>query len=110
MTKKQALQEDDELGQYVRFLRSYAGKPGKAASARWHNLCALWRRDNGMRYAGERFAKCKYCQIVFKLVDLTIDHVVPKSRGGKSEMRNYVLACEPCNKNKANFLLDEWRR
>lgn len=32
----------------------------------------------------------------------TVDHVVPQSRGGKSESRNLVLACQPCNKKKGN--------
>jgi len=107
-TKKQIIEESEELKQYKQFLRSYKAAPGKQATKRWHLICALWRRNNGTRWSGERFAQCRYCQSTFKLVDLTVDHVVPKSRGGKSDMKNLVLACEPCNRKKANQLIGEY--
>ena len=34
--------------------------------------------------------------------DLTIDHVIPRSRGGVSSWENCVLACMSCNKRKAD--------
>ena len=108
-TEDVVVDEEAELAQYSQFLRTYRHTVGRQASARWHTLCALWRRDNGRRFSGERFASCRYCQMTYKLIDLTVDHVIPKSRGGKSNMSNYVLACEPCNKSKANLLLSEWR-
>ena len=108
MTRKQIAQEEDELAQYSHYLRTYKRSVGKQANARWHLLCALWRRDGGTRYGHERFARCKYCQIVYKLIEMTVDHVVPKSRGGKSEISNYAIACEPCNRAKANLLIGEW--
>jgi len=43
---------------------------------------------------------CQYCGKIFKSNDLTIDHVFPKSRGGKSEWKNVAVACVPCNTNK----------
>ena len=68
----------------------------------------LWHRFNGTQFEGEKFSKCFYCQIVFRLFDMTIDHVMPRSRGGKSNMKNYVLACRTCNGAKANMTLDEF--
>ena len=38
---------------------------------------------------------------------LTLDHVVPRSRGGDSVWENVVTACAPCNHRKGNRLLDE---
>ncbi len=35
---------------------------------------------------------------------LTIDHVIPRALGGSDELSNLVLACEPCNKKKADSL------
>lgn len=35
-----------------------------------------------------------------KLILLTIDHVVPKSKGGPDNIGNYQLLCEPCNRRK----------
>src|SRR4249920_937596 len=40
---------------------------------------------------------------------LTLDHVVPRSRGGDSVWENVVTACSPCNLKKGNRTLDEAR-
>jgi 5-methylcytosine-specific restriction endonuclease McrA len=53
----------------------------------------LFKRD---RYT------CQYCGNQPGPEALTIDHVLPKSRGGKSEWTNCVLACLPCNARKAD--------
>jgi len=54
---------------------------------------------------------CQYCGHQFRsevaMRDLTIDHVMPKSRGGKSTWENCVLACIDCNKVKADRTPDE---
>ena len=43
---------------------------------------------------------CQYCGITGER--LTIDHVIPKSRGGKTNFENCVGACKTCNAKKAN--------
>ncbi len=48
----------------------------------------------------DRFS-CQYCG---KSSDLTFDHVVPRSRGGRTTWENVVAACSPCNLAKANRL------
>lgn len=45
---------------------------------------------------------CQYCQRVFAVRELTLDHVVPRSRGGRSSWTNLVTACGPCNHRKAS--------
>lgn len=45
---------------------------------------------------------CIYCGVQPGPEELTIDHVMPKSRGGGSTWENCVLACVECNKRKAN--------
>ena len=45
---------------------------------------------------------CQYCRKKFSSDLLTIDHVTPKSFGGKSVWSNCVLCCVPCNSRKAN--------
>jgi len=47
---------------------------------------------------------CQYCG---SLKELTIDHVVPVSRGGKSTFENCVTACKQCNNKKSNKLPSE---
>ncbi len=44
--------------------------------------------------------KCAYCGI--KDVRLTIDHIVPKAKGGKSTFENCVASCKPCNSRKGH--------
>jgi 5-methylcytosine-specific restriction endonuclease McrA len=43
---------------------------------------------------------CQYCGIRFPRVDLNLDHVVPRSRGGKTTWENVVCSCIPCNLHK----------
>ncbi len=43
---------------------------------------------------------CHYCQKKFKPAELTMDHVVPVARGGRSNPGNVVAACKPCNQSK----------
>jgi len=50
---------------------------------------------------------CQYCGEQRALRDLTIDHVVPRSRGGRSTWENCVVACVSCNSRKANRLPEE---
>ncbi|OLP15769.1 HNH endonuclease [Leptolyngbya sp. 'hensonii'] len=47
---------------------------------------------------------CQYCGSTRKL---TLDHVIPKSKGGPHTWDNVVTACEPCNLKKGNQLLHE---
>jgi 5-methylcytosine-specific restriction endonuclease McrA len=50
---------------------------------------------------------CQYCGTVLSSSDLTLDHVVPRSRGGSSSWENLVACCHPCNRRKGNHLLGE---
>jgi 5-methylcytosine-specific restriction endonuclease McrA len=50
---------------------------------------------------------CQYCGKKFSRADLTIDHVVPRSRGGKDSWENVVLACVKCNVQKGDRLPQE---
>ncbi|MDP8910481.1 MAG: HNH endonuclease [Actinomycetota bacterium] len=49
--------------------------------------------------------RCVYCGT--SEGRLTLDHVVPRSRGGDSVWENVVTACAPCNHRKGNRLLEE---
>jgi len=44
--------------------------------------------------------KCAYCSA--KKDKLTIDHIVPRSRGGSTDFENCVAACKPCNNKKGD--------
>jgi len=51
---------------------------------------------------------CYYCGRKFKPSELTMDHVVPLSRGGDSEKINIVACCKECNTKKRSCLPVEW--
>lgn len=51
----------------------------------------------------DRFA-CQYCGEGFRSEELTFDHVIPRSRGGRTSWSNVVTACQQCNLAKGNRL------
>lgn len=50
---------------------------------------------------------CAYCGYTGAGRELTIDHVVPRSRGGRTVWENVVTACAPCNRRKGDRMPDE---
>ncbi len=57
-----------------------------------------------------RLAKgvCHYCGRLTSSRELTMDHIVPLARGGKSIKGNVVTACKECNNKKKQLLPMEW--
>ena len=60
---------------------------------------ALFRRDGQL---------CLYCGDKFSGAQLTRDHVLPLSRGGKDNWENVVTACYRCNNQKGSKTPEEW--
>lgn len=73
-------------------LKAYVAVPYKRIMISRKNIL---RRD--------RF-RCQYCGSREKL---TVDHVIPKSRGGRDTWENLVAACTPCNNRKGNRTPEE---
>ena len=46
---------------------------------------------------------CYYCKERFSPKELTMDHIVPLSRGGRSTKNNIVPCCKSCNNKKKNL-------
>ncbi|MFN3966146.1 MAG: HNH endonuclease [Endomicrobiia bacterium] len=61
-------------------------------------------RRNIYEHYGHR---CCYCGKKFPINELNLDHVVPRSRGGKTEWTNVVTSCIKCNLKKGNSLPEE---
>lgn len=47
--------------------------------------------------------RCQYCGERFPSEELTYDHVIPRSKGGKTEWENILTACVACNARKKNL-------
>lgn len=61
-------------------------------------------RKNIFLRDGER---CMYCGERFRPQELTLDHIVPRSRGGKNSWDNLVACCAKDNHRKGDRLLEE---
>tara|TARA_B100001123_G_scaffold98376_1_gene113180 strand:+ start:47 stop:601 length:555 start_codon:yes stop_codon:yes gene_type:complete len=75
-------------------LKEYISTHRKPAFTRFN----VFLRDN---------FKCQYCYKRYAVKNLTFDHLVPKSRRGKTVWKNVVSACTYCNLKKGNRLLIE---
>ncbi len=68
-----------------------------------HQTRALSRKNILMR---DRYT-CQYCHRTLPSAELTLDHVVPRSRSGESNWENLVACCNPCNNRKGSRTPDE---
>ena len=50
---------------------------------------------------------CQYCGMTPGRYELTVDHVVPRSKGGGHSWENLTTACKACNYKKGNQLLED---
>jgi 5-methylcytosine-specific restriction protein A len=76
-------------------IRTERAKARELRKSRW------WQRKTAS-------GLCHYCgkKMVFK--EITMDHLVPLTRGGKSSKDNLVPSCKACNNKKKNMLPLEW--
>ncbi|MDA3899351.1 MAG: HNH endonuclease [Spirochaetes bacterium] len=70
-------------------------KARKLRSSSW------WKRKMGDGH-------CYYCREQFKPSELTMDHLIPLARGGRSEKNNLVPCCKECNSKKKYMMPFEW--
>ena len=78
-------------------LRTY---PKKAPAVVDHKRSAV-----GRKYGG----RCAFCGDLFVPESLTIDHLIPKTRGGGKGWSNLYPACSPCNSAKADSSVSQFR-
>src|SRR5437762_4360627 len=68
-----------------------------------HQTRALSRKNILMR---DRYT-CQYCHHTLPGVELTLDHVIPRSRTGETTWENLVACCHGCNNKKGNRTPEE---
>lgn len=76
-------------------IRRERQKAKELRSSQW------WKRRRSV-------GQCYYCGKKVGSRLLTMDHIVPIVRGGKSTKGNVVPACKKCNDNKKHSLLMDW--
>ena len=83
------------LGKRVIRLVNYIKLPYAKLAQNKPSRTMIYKRDGH---------KCQYCG---STKELTIDHIIPRSRGGEDTWENLVVACMPCNTRKSDKLLEE---
>lgn len=73
-------------------INRYINIPYKGVVLTRHNI---FKRDGH---------QCQYCGTA---KDLTLDHLIPRSKGGKSSWTNLVTACKQCNSKKGDYSLEK---
>ncbi|MCP4718649.1 MAG: HNH endonuclease, partial [Desulfobacteraceae bacterium] len=88
------------MGPYFTFIDEVVLKKERAR-ARKIRASQWWKRKRST-------GVCHYCKEHFPPAQLTMDHIIPVGRGGKSEKFNLVPCCKECNTQKSNLLPSEW--
>ena len=78
------------LGKRVIRLVNYIKLPYEKLMQNKPSRAMIYKRDGH---------KCQYCG---STKNLTIDHIIPRSRGGEDTWENLVVACNPCNTRKSD--------
>lgn len=68
-----------------------------------HKMCAY---NRGVVFARDQYI-CQYCGKELNYSSATVDHVIPRSRGGQNHWYNCVTSCKTCNGKKSDYTLEE---
>jgi 5-methylcytosine-specific restriction endonuclease McrA len=98
---------EEHSGSHIHSARQALGVPSVIRLLEYrripHQTRALSRKNILMR---DRYT-CQYCLRTFGSNELTLDHVVPRSRHGETTWENLVACCHPCNNRKGNRTPEE---
>jgi hypothetical protein len=90
-TRLRTISDDFAMPSIIR-LKKYINIPYRGVVLSRNNI---FKRDG---------SRCQYCG---STDNLTLDHVIPKSRGGSSNWDNLITACKTCNSKKGDFRPEE---
>jgi 5-methylcytosine-specific restriction endonuclease McrA len=83
----------------------------------WSKRADRRQADAAARANRDRGTHCFYCGVAFRPevigLDRTVDHRLPRAKGGTNALVNMVFACRACNERKADrdeatFVASEW--
>jgi 5-methylcytosine-specific restriction endonuclease McrA len=98
---------EEENGQHLHAARIAINVPSVIRLLEYrripHQTRALSRKNILLRDRNT----CQYCGKILATGELTLDHVIPRSRGGASSWENLVACCHNCNRRKGSMLPHE---
>jgi 5-methylcytosine-specific restriction endonuclease McrA len=102
---------EPRIKEFKKILCAYPSYSGGCLDIRTPSVVRLKNWDSSIKL-GVKFSrvnvftrdnfKCQYCGSQKGLKELTFDHVLPRSSGGKTYWENIVSSCYPCNSKKSN--------
>lgn len=95
-----------------RMIRSVAQSFTVPWIIRLHNSAPRSKKNQGPRFSRQNVYirdgfRCQYCHDMGSLLTLTLDHLIPLARGGKTSWENIVTACKACNLRKGARTIEE---
>lgn len=66
----------------------------------------LFQKEKKLKILGKSKGRCACCGKPLDVHTMTVDHVIPLSKGGTNETSNLVALCEDCNVQKGNMVVD----
>ena len=99
--------ENDEERDWIRSVNFPIQVPRVIRLSFYDKVPKLTLRFNRRNLFGRDKNTCQYCGLVKPLAQLSFDHVIPTSRGGKTTWENVVCCCLKCNGKKGDKLPKE---
>jgi 5-methylcytosine-specific restriction endonuclease McrA len=90
--------------------RAKQGIYGANRRARMKNADGNFTLDDIRHIYDDQEHRCLYCGITVFDDEITVDHVIPITRGGSNWPDNLAVACQSCNSSKNNKLIPEWEK
>jgi len=100
-------QFEPELHEWVKTVRFEIAVPRVIRLLTYDRLPKTRVRLNRRNLFARDTNRCQYCGRKFRSSELSIDHVMPRSRGGRTLWTNVVCACLKCNVRKGGRTPDE---
>jgi 5-methylcytosine-specific restriction endonuclease McrA len=99
-----------DRGQFVRTARFAFELPSVIRLTQYIDVRSRQNRvTNRHRILARDHYRCQYCGRRGTAFDLTLDHILPRSRGGRTLAENLVACCQSCNNRKGNRTPEEAR-
>lgn len=86
------------LQQYADRVQNYRARKKKATLVGKIDRAAVIKRDR---------STCYWCRRVLQLNEISLDHIIPISKGGTHSETNLTVSCKPCNSSKGAKLLQQ---